>query len=169
MSKSTTWQRSGRTSLDIAALLNRLAPPAIWVEPDPVLPDERLAMGYPASRGLLAEPPSGVPLVEARGFWPTWAVHLIADGDSSLWMAIGDGERPVWPDELADFDEHGPDVVCTHQPVLLRRRWGRFGIDEGAEPEHPAEKWRRELHLVEYRERGQCIAWRLAPAKMEGQ
>ncbi|MCB1821771.1 MAG: hypothetical protein KDI73_09370 [Candidatus Competibacteraceae bacterium] len=119
-----------------------------WAEPDPLHVDianrtgrrddfKPLVIGMPSW-------PTDTPLLEARLFWATSALYIVArENGGWSWARI----------EEAAENSGGAKVACSVIPVHTLRDVGRFGVPDG-----PAIKG---LQAIEYREQGRLVAWRL--------
>ena len=118
-----------------------------WVEPRPVDPGNRFGP-LPGFQGLKAGPPrEGVELDEARLFWETSALHLVASNVGGCrWSLVEEIDRAQ--DVLA--------VRREEHPVILQQDWSRFGLEPQSEP-------RSDLVRIVYKTGGRIVAWRLAP------
>jgi hypothetical protein len=124
------------------------APLLAWAEPDPL----HVALGkgagrredfLPLQRGAPSWP-ADLPLIEARLFWPTTALHIIACEDGGCrWTRI----------EEVTADNETLMVMRSQFPVHTLRDAARFGFSA----QKPIEGFR----AIEYRQRGRLVAWRL--------
>lgn len=125
-----------------------------WAEPDPLRVDvsnstgrrsdfEPLVCGMPSW-------PADLPLVEARLFWASSALHVVArEGGGCAWVRI---------EETAE-GSGGDEVACSVIPVYTLRDFKRFGLES-----RPAFEG---LRAVEYRQQGRLVAWRLVIKSQE--
>ncbi|WP_295447120.1 hypothetical protein [uncultured Thiodictyon sp.] len=119
-----------------------------WADPDPlsvdVTNDTGRRSGFePLVRGM---PPwlADLPLAEARLFWATSALHVVArDGGGCVWARI----------EEHTEGRSESRVACSKMPVHTLRDLHRFGLEHGSAI--------KELFAVEYRQQGRLVAWRL--------
>ena len=119
-----------------------------WAEPDPIHVDIANRTGHRDDFKplVIGRPswPADVPLVEARLFWATSALHIVAKEDGGWrWARI---------EQVAE-DSGGTKVARSVIPVHTLRDFGRFGLLNG-----PAIQG---LQAIEYREQGRLVAWRL--------
>lgn len=119
-----------------------------WAEPDPLHVDIANRTGHRDDFKplVIGRPswPADVPLVEARLFWATSALHIVAKEDGGWrWARI---------EQVAE-DSGGTKVARSVIPVHTLRDFGRFGLLNG-----PAIQG---LQAIEYREQGRLVAWRL--------
>ncbi len=128
-------------------------PSLVWLEPNPrevdlKTPNGRridspsLTEGFPAWLNGENEPS----MVEARLFWDRAALHVIADpgGESCRWDLLWETQTP---------SEDGIRVRRDEYPVHTLKDRARFGFEiESAD---------LKLKMVEYREGGRLVAWRL--------
>lgn len=130
-------------------------PPLLaWAEPEPLAVDitngtgrcdgfTALVRGMPAWSG---DPP----LTEARLFWATSALHVVAiEGGGCRWARIEENAQCT----------NGTLVARTVIPVHTLRDLVRFGLGDGQTIEG--------LCAVEYRQQGSLVAWRLTTATEE--
>lgn len=133
----------------IAQHAGEAAPLLAWAEPDPlhVAPDKHgrrddfkpLVQGVPSW-------PADLPLAEARLFWPTAALHVVArEGGGCSWTRIEEGGA----------DGEMLLAMRTEFSVHALSDLARFGLAA-----HEALKG-LPLRAIEYRERGRLAAWRL--------
>lgn len=92
--------------------------------------------------------PADLPLVEARLFWASSALHVVArERGGCSWVRI---------EEVAEGNG-GTEVARSVIPVYTLRDLNRFGLENG-----PAIQG---LSAVEYRQQGRLVAWRLVMEK----
>lgn len=119
-----------------------------WAEPDPLYVDVSNSTGRrsgfkPLVRGMPSWP-ADPPLVEARLFWASSALHVVArEGGGCAWVRI---------EEVAEGNG-GTEVARSVIPVYTLRDLNRFDLQSGPDFEG--------LHAVEYRQQGRLVAWRL--------
>lgn len=139
----------------IAQHAGEAAPLLAWAEPDPL----HVALSQhgrrndftPLVQGVPSWP-ADLPLVEARLFWATAALHVVArEGGGCVWTRI---------------EENGADgetllAMRAEFSVHTRRDLARFGL-------HADEAIKGlPLRAIEYRERGRLVVWRLILANEE--
>lgn len=126
-------------------------PQLAWAEPTPSALRADGARGrrrdfVPFVQGALRWPADLV-LVEARMFWDTAALHVVADPDGGCrWARI---------EESASGQD---EVVCSYVPVQTLRDRARFGLGDDGQIS-------ARLTAVEYRRNGHLVAWRLTIAE----
>lgn len=142
----------GCTVADVIAPWLSGAPPLLaWAEPDPLQVVTHNKTGRrddfrPLVQGTPSWP-NDLPLIEARLFWPTAALHVVAhEAGGCRWMRIEEFNAPT---EATDTVE----VMRTPLPVYTISDQERFGLPDSVAIEH--------LQAIEYRQRGRLISWRL--------
>ncbi|MDG4584357.1 MAG: hypothetical protein P9E67_09790 [Candidatus Competibacter sp.] len=139
-------------STSVTDLIRRKAqetkPLLAWAEPDPLHVDvsnstgrrsdfEPLVCGMPSW-------PTDLPLVEARLFWASTALHVVVkEGGGCAWVRI----------EEASKGSGGAEVARSVIPVYTLRDLKRFGLQ--------GEMTIKGLRAVEYRQQGRLVGWRL--------
>jgi len=122
-------------------------PPLLsWVELDPLQTNLSNASGrrldeIPLLRGL-PEWLSEMPVIEARLFWQTSSLHVLAEAGGCRWARVE--ECPNGPET----------VLVSRYKVRTLADWNRFGFTKKPEIEN--------LQATEYRQQGRLVAWRLA-------
>ena len=94
--------------------------------------------------------PADLPLVEARLFWPTSALHVVAEGDGCRWVKLRE----------SDAGEEGEEFERSEKPVLTLQDAARFGLDTRGWPGGS-------LTAIEYRSGGRLVGWRLTTSGKE--
>lgn len=139
-------------SANVADLIRQKAqeaePLLAWAEPDPLHMNVSNNTGRRCDfKPLVCGMPSwpdDLPLVEARLFWASSALHVVArEGGGCSWVRI---------EEVAEGDG-GAEVARSVIPVYTLRDLNRFGLENG-----PAIQG---LSAIEYRQQGRLVAWRL--------
>jgi hypothetical protein len=158
----------GEDSCSVLAFIERQArerpPRLVWVEPDPAA----VAMGPGGGRRIAALPLAGgtpeswpddwreLPLTEARLFWPTSALHVLAHDDGCRWVRIEERDRDAVEHE--DREECDEDVVeRVVSSAFAQSDASRYGLAPAA-VQGP-------LISIQYRKRGRLVGWRLMEAK----
>jgi hypothetical protein len=126
-------------------------PPVLaWAEPEITAVDMDSQTGgrredfTPFVRGVPENWPGTLPLVEARLFWDTAVLHVVSRDDGGCqWARIE--------------ESRGNTVERREVPVMTLRDVKRFGLE--LQPVSGA------LVVVEYREHGRLVGWRLVVSK----
>ena len=137
----------------VAAKAKEMPPLLAWAEPE-----ASFARGGQAGRIRDFQPlttgcpawPADLPLVEARLFWPTSALHVVADGNGCRWVKLRE----------SDAGEKGEEVERSEKPVLTLQDAARFGLDTRGWPGGS-------LTAIEYRSGGRLVGWRLTTSGKE--
>ena len=151
----------GEDSCSVLAFIERKArerpPRLVWIEPDP----EAVEIGPGGGRRIAALPLAGgapeswpddwreLPLTEARLFWPTSALHVLASDDGCRWVRIEERDG-----DAVEREERDEDVVeRVVSSVFAQSDASRYGLSPAA-VEGP-------LIAIQYRKRGRLVGWRL--------
>jgi len=125
-------------------------PVLAWAEPDPLHVElsnhsGRRADFLPLMRGIPCWP-DDLPLVEARLFWDTAALHVVADESGGCaWTRI---------EELDGIqDVEGIQLMRSTMRIHTRRDMARFGLSNLSELSG--------LQAIKYLDGGRLVAWRL--------
>lgn len=134
----------------LKAEMSRRPPLLVWTEPDV----NAVSLGNRTGRrsdfrALVSgntDWPADLLLVEARLFWETSALHLVADDTSPgcRWLRI------------EERDDGKEEVMRRQIPVHTLQDRQRFGLPGNGE----------ELAAVEYLRQGRLIGWRLLPGNV---
>jgi hypothetical protein len=147
------WTADEDGNLSVAEFVRQQAqqaPPLLaWAEPDPLGVDLTNHTGRRDGFALLVSGgmpswPADLPLAEARLFWTSSALHVVArEGGGCGWAWIE--EKPA--------GNAGTPVARSVIPVHTLRDGKRFGLPDG--------QTIAGLRAIEYRQQGRLVAWRL--------
>lgn len=135
----------------IAQQVDEAAPLLAWAEPNPLYAVVHNRTGrrgdfVPLVQGAPSWP-ADLPLIEARLFWPTAALHVVArEGRGCLWTRIEELNAAAGAASNAEF-------MRTVFPVHTISDRARFGL--------PDQETITPLQAIEYRQCGRLVAWRL--------
>jgi len=135
------------------AASGREAPGLTWVEPRPGLWSPADMGSDPAPSLVPGWPATDRPMDEARLFWPSGFLHVVA--------RISNGEVSC---RFVEIHENEPaqeralqrEVFREAEAILLRTDWDRFGLSR---PPIHVEK----VTVVSYRDNGTLLGWRILP------
>lgn len=135
----------------VAAKVRESRPLLAWAEPQASFARKgtpgRIGDFRPLVAGCPAWP-EDLPLVEARLFWATSALHVVADSDGCRWVT------------LLESDAGEEEVQRSEKPVVTLRDAARFGLDTRGWPGGS-------LSAIEYRNGGRLVGWRLTTSAKE--
>lgn len=153
---------SGSESQSISELMETLSGPCAsahwsWYEPraGALLGTDQSARDlHPLLRRGLPDFSGLKHFEELRLFWPDRSLHCVQKGERTHWY-----EWCCAPEhELLGFSQHSMQTVAavrTTYPILLRNNLSSYGLGDDADSELS------ELHVNEYRESGNVVAWTL--------
>jgi len=168
----TIQQTTGNDNNSVADFIKQQEDSAtalVWLEPDPRAVNLKNHTGRrcdepPLSPGLpnWLRDGNGPPVIEARLFWASEALHVVAnpDGTGCRWAFIKE-KRPAddslpkisAPETFDNNQQVSREVHREEYRVRTIQDLNRFGFDEGQSTFN--------LKMFEYREGGRLVAWRL--------